>query len=65
MPELKRPPVPHAEATRKALAALRELNPAQAEETFVRSGILTPDGKLAPAYGGEEPSSPSAEPSSS
>lgn len=45
-------PVPHAEATRKVLDALRAMTPAQARETFVRAGILTPDGRLTPAYGG-------------
>lgn len=64
MSELKRPPVPHANATRKALAALRAMSPAEAEETFVRSGILTSDGKLAPAYGGESAPSRPSEPKS-
>lgn len=51
--KLQRPPVPHAEATRKAAEKLRSMSPAQMRETFVASGILTHDGKLTKTYGGE------------
>lgn len=52
--DLKRPSVPHAEATRRALDSLRRMKPAEAKATLVRSGILTADGKLTPPYGGDE-----------
>lgn len=47
---LRKREVPHAQATRDALERLNELTPDEARETFVRSGILTPDGQLAPEY---------------
>lgn len=58
--KLQRPPVPHAEATQKAVEKLRSMSPAQARETFVASGILTHDGKLTKAYGGESNATTSA-----
>lgn len=50
--KLQRPPVPHAEATRKVAEKLRAMSPEQARQTFIASGILTHDGKLSKAYGG-------------
>jgi hypothetical protein len=44
--------VPHAATTKRVLAELAQMSPAELKATFVRAGIHTPDGKLTPAYGG-------------
>ncbi len=61
MSQLKHPEVPHAQATEKALEALKAMSRQELHETLVSAGIVTPDGKLAPPYNGEPvPSEPAS-----
>lgn len=53
--KLTRRTVPHAAATERVIRRLRAMSIAEVGATFVRSGILRPDGTLAPPYDGTEP----------
>jgi hypothetical protein len=52
--KLTRPTVPHAAVTERVIRQLRAMSIAEVRATFVRSGILRPDGTLAPPYDGTE-----------
>lgn len=42
--------VPHADITKKIIEYLKEATAEEAFQTFVKSGILTPDGRIHPNY---------------
>ena len=42
--------ISHKEATKKALAQLKKMSKEELLETLVKSGIVTPDGKLTEQY---------------
>ncbi len=52
---LRRPEVAHAEVTSAVIEHLATMSPEEVRQTFVRSGILTDAGELAPEYGGPQP----------
>lgn len=54
--KLTRRTVPHAAVTERVIQQLRAMSIVEVRTTFVRSGILRPDGTLAPPYDGTEPS---------
>ncbi len=51
--KLRRSKVPHAAVTDEVIRELRAMSVSEVRETFVKSGILRPDGTLAPPYNGE------------
>ena len=46
-------------ARREILAEMQKMSPEEIFQLAVRTGIYTPDGKLTPEYGGEEPTTKS------